>query len=119
MPSEPRTRITLLLPAPTTLPQHYLVHDVLTELANVCGGVTASQEIPPVFSGWWFNKETMAFDEDAILLIIADARVPQNSAALATYLDTLKRKAQRDFDQEIIWITTNQLERIATDDYVR
>jgi len=52
---EPRTRITLFLPAPVTLPQHFLVDEVLTALIEVCGGVTASQQFPAVFSGWWLK----------------------------------------------------------------
>ena len=35
MPREPRTRITLLLPAPTTQPEFLRLNDVLTELVQL------------------------------------------------------------------------------------
>ena len=42
MPIERRSRITLLLPAPTDLPEFLLLDDVLTELIQLCGGITVS-----------------------------------------------------------------------------
>jgi len=64
---EPRTRITLFLPAPVTLPQHFLVDEVLTALIEVCGGVTASQQFPAVFSGWWCQQD---FDQDVVWITV-------------------------------------------------
>lgn len=87
---ETRTRITLLLPAPFTLAQHNLVDEVFTELTQVCGGLTASSNFPPVFGGWWFDGTQVV--EDDILLILADAPTGPNDTDLINYLDNLKQQ---------------------------
>jgi hypothetical protein len=51
MPIERRSRITLLLPAATDLPEFLLVEDVLTELIQLCGGITVSSFGPSAFDG--------------------------------------------------------------------
>ena len=119
MPTEIRTRITLLLPAPTTYPQYLLVDTILTGLTQVCGGVTVSSDIPTVFTGWWWDMTARQVQHDANLLIIADAPVGIRSPSLTLYLDSLKRRAQQDFAQDVIWVTIHQVERIATDDYIK
>ncbi len=111
---ETRTRITLLLPAPTTLAQHYLVTDVFTELTQVCGGLTASSDIPPVFGGWWYDSVQVV--EDKILLIFADAPTVSTDPDLLKYLDGLKQQCQDDFVQDIIWITIEEINRITAGD---
>ena len=114
-----RTRTTLLLPAPSTFPQYLLVDSILTGLTQVCGGVTVSSDLPAVFSGWWWARTTGRVQQDANMLMIADAPVGLRSPNLTVYLDSLKRRAQQDFAQDIIWITIHSVERRDTDDYIK
>ena len=39
-------------------------------------------------------------------------------SALLAYLDRLKMRCQQDFGQDIVWLTINPVDRIATADYV-
>lgn len=116
MPRETRTRITLFLPAPTTRAQHFLVDAVLTELIQICGGVTASSENPSVFDGWWFDPGDQQVKTDANILILADAPFPPEASSLSAYLDSLKARCQRDFVQDLVWLTVYPIERITTYD---
>ena len=116
MPTESRTRITLLLPAPTNLDQFLLVDKILTGLVQVCGGVTVSTYLPPVFAGMWIDDANQTIKDDNIL-IVADAPTPLQN--LTTYLERVKLQCQQDFNQDIIWVTTHVVERITTDDFVR
>ncbi len=118
MPIESRTRITLFLPAPATLPQFFLVDAVLTELLQTCGGVTVSSDIPAAFTGFWLDN-TAQTQRDPNLLVVADAPVPLGDADLAVYLDALKPKCQQLFNQDIVWITVHQVSRVNTGDFVR
>lgn len=117
MPLETRTRITLLLPAPKTYPQYLLVDKVLSDLVQVCSGVTLSSDIPAVFRGRWYDSHTSSTVTDELLLIFADAPVPWDSPDLTYYLDRLKLRAQQEFSEDIIWITIHDVRRISTDDY--
>lgn len=116
MPAEQRTRITILLPAPTDLGQFLLLDKILTGLARVCGGVTVSSRLPAVFDGIWIDdsNQTVA---DANVIILADA--PTGLQNLTAYLERLKLHCQMDFNQDIAWVTTNPVERITTDDFVK
>ena len=118
MPIERRSRITLLLPAPTDLPEFLLLDDVLTELIQLCGGVTVSSVAPSAFDGWWVDDAGRTV-KDANILIFADVNAAPDSAALLAYLDRLKMRCQHDFGQDIVWLTINPIDRIATADYVR
>ena len=118
MPLETRTRITLLLPAPKTYPQYLLVDQVLTDLIRVCGGVSHSTDIPALFRGRWVDTQTQTTQHDDLLLIFGDVHVPFHSPNLAHFLDRLKVRAQRDFAQEIIWVTLHNVFRVATDDRI-
>jgi len=51
MPEEERSRILLLLPAPTTQAQYLLLNDVVSEFVEFCGGATVSSHFPAVFDG--------------------------------------------------------------------
>ena len=75
MPLATRTRITLLLPAPKTYPQYLLVDKVLSDLVQVCSGVTLSSDISTVFKGRWYDSHTSSIVTDALMLIFADAPV--------------------------------------------
>ena len=117
MPVEARTRITLVIPSPTTLPQFFLVEALLTELTRACGGVSASSYLPAVFEGWWLPAGgAQQIERGDITLIVADAPVPLGDTDLALYLDELKPRCQQDFGQDIIWITVHQVSRVTTDD---
>lgn len=117
MPTERRTRATILLPAPTNLGQFLLLDKILTGLTRACGGVTVSSHLPSVFDGWWIDDTTGNTARDENVVIMADAPAP--STNLVVYLERLKRQCQMDFNQDIVWVTINQIERIATDDGVR
>ena len=126
MPLETRTRITLLLPAPTTASQITFFNDALNELIDLCGGVTASPTGPgdaatgnPLFAGWWFDTETGQLVQDANVFIFGDAPLPSNDPELQDYLELLKLEWQHRFHQDIIWITLNEIQRVSKDDYVR
>jgi len=116
MPTELRSRITLLLPAPTTIQQHILVDAVLTDLIRLCDGVTVSAQAPPVFDGWWFDDAAEQVKGDKNLLILADAPMTPDSAPLLAYLDGLKLWCQRDFEQDLVWLTVHLVDRITTHD---
>jgi hypothetical protein len=118
MSVENRTRITMLLPAPTSLSQFLLIDEVVTHLLGTCGGITLSSDLPPAFSGVWVD-DTQVTQWESNLLIIADAPVSIGDADFALYLDRLKERAQRDFGQDIIWITIHPVSRVATSDFVR
>jgi len=115
MPRQTLTRITLFLPAPSTLRQHYLIDDVITDLVEFCKGATTSQQIPPVVSGYWLNLHGLV-EEDQNVLIIADAEQDIDDANLNSFFENLKFIAQIDFNQDLIWITLHKVERVATDD---
>jgi len=119
MPQETRTRVTLLLPKPESPAEFLLVDDVLTELIHLCGGITMSAEMPPMFNGKWINSLDGQVVSDEIWMIIADFAVPSSAPSLAAYLDRVKRDCQTGLDEEIIWITTEDIKRINTDDFVR
>ena len=87
MPLELRSRITLLLPAPMTLPQHFLVEGILTSLIDVCGGITVSSDLPPAFRGSWIKR---------------DGR--------------LKLRSQQAFNQDLVWVTVHEVQRITAYD---
>lgn len=117
MPVEARTRITLFLPAPTTLPQFYLVDSAITDLLDTCGGITVSSDVPAVFTGLWLSNNQTHKDEN--LLILADAPVSVGDTDFALWLDSFKLKCQREFGEDIIWITLHAITRVKTDDYVK
>ena len=116
MPVEARTRIAILLPAPTTFPLYLLVDQVLTDLTTFCGGATHSIDISPVFRGLWLDVITRTVKSNEIMLIFGDANVPRTSPGLQLFLDRLKLRCQRDFSQDIIWITVQDIYRVTTDD---
>jgi len=123
MPLEIRARITLLLPQPTTRRQHRFIDLVVSNFIRICGGVTLTLKglptgLPSIFSGWWLD-ENQQIKGDAILLIFADAPVSLQSPALIAHLERLKLGCQRAFDQDIVWTTIHQVERIATHDFLR
>lgn len=118
MPVERRSRITLLLPAPSDLPEFLLLDDVLSELIELCGGVTVSSLAPSVFDGWWVDEADRTV-KDANVLIFADVNAAPDSAALLAYLDRLKARCQQDFRQDIVWLTINPVDRVTTVDFVR
>ncbi len=118
MPIERRSRITLLLPAPADLPEFLLLDDVLTELIQLCGGITVSSLGPSAFDGWWVDVAGRTV-KDANVLILADVNAPPDASALLAYLDQLKMRCQQDFGQDIVWLTINPVDRITTADYVR
>jgi hypothetical protein len=124
---ETRTRITLLLPAPSTLPQFFLLDQVLDQLIAVCGGVTTSPTSGPslaaydssLFAGRWFDAHTGETVSDANVFIFGDAPLLPDDPVLHEYLDSLKVACQQDFEQDIIWITLHAVDRIADNDYLR
>ena len=117
MATERRSRITLLLPAPENPAEFIVLDEVLTELTRSCGGATASQITPTVFNGWWIDDGRV--HPDANILVISDSPLPHSDATLLAYLDSLKVRCQREFQESIVWITVHEVTRIATDDYVR
>ena len=92
---------------------------VLSELVQICGGVTASLEVPSVFMGRWFDASAQQTREDANVMVLADAPVPPERPGLVEYLETLKLRCQQDFVQDVIWMTIHGVGRIAANDYVR
>lgn len=115
MAREQRSRITLLLPAPRTQPEYLRIDTVLTQLIEICGGVTVSSLLPSVFDGWWIDGQRRTI-QDANVLILADALIAPDARALNEFLDNLKRTCQQDFGQDVIWLAVHPIERIATDD---
>lgn len=118
---EARARITLLLPTPATVPQFFLVDSLLDQLTAFCGGVTTSPIVPPQyqasFSGRWFDTQTGQTVTDANVFVFGDALIAHDAPELRAFLAKVKLASQREFEQDIIWITVNPLERIVDGDY--
>jgi len=119
MPLEPRTRIILILPAPTARQELKLVNKTLSYLLKLSGGLTATSSIPSSFDGWWLNPRTGKLEQEPTLLIIADVPRRLSDPKLLLALDKLKLRCQKDFFQKIIWLTLHEIQRVNTDDNVR
>ncbi len=118
MPRETRSRITILLPAPTAEAHFALLDRIITQVIQFCGGATVSSLQPVVFDGWWIDGAGQTVP-DANVMIIGDAPVDLDSQPLEMYLDDLKRRCQHDFNQDIVWITVMPVHRITTGDFHR
>jgi len=116
MPPQPLTRITILLPFPTTLEQYFVVNDVVESLAKFSGGVTSSLESEPQFRGSWYDEEDEEIKGDLNLLLFSDAPLAVNSE-LISYLEELKLDCQYRLQEKIIWITLHNVDRIVEGDY--
>jgi hypothetical protein len=114
---EVRSRITILLPAPETLPQFLLLNDVVTDFVKFCEGATVSSWQPHVWNGWWINERKGMTELDANVMLIGDSLALMTSRALAYYLEHLKRHCQEVFDQEIVWVTMHEITRVSEGDY--
>jgi len=121
MTVERRSRVTLLLPAPTTPEDFRAVDSILTDLIAVegGGGATATLQNPPVVEGWWYDAVPREVVRDANMLVFADVRAAVDSPALIAFLEALKLRAQRQMRQEIIWVTLHEIHRVATHDRER
>ena len=119
MPREIRTRILILLPIPKTLPQFYAVMDVIDELERTSGGVTRSDYYAPEIWGQWFDQWQGKRVEDELVLVISDDVAALDDPHLESHLEQIKIDAQIALNQDIIWITTDKIYRIATHDYVK
>lgn len=71
-----------------------------------------------MFDGWWLDGAGVTV-RDANVLITADVNVPTDDLDLLAYLDALKARCQRDFQQDIVWITVHPVDRVATGDFMR
>lgn len=116
MSLESRTRITLQLPAPATADQNLLVDAILADLIQLCGGVTATSSSPSVVDGWWLDIHNVPV-RDTNMLVLADAPLPPDDVDLLAFLDKLKLRCQREFSQDIIWVSVHRVERVSTDDF--
>jgi hypothetical protein len=97
------------------------VDEIIKELLDVCDGVTASLDIPSVFHGEWMRDSFTKVTDD-ILYIFTDAPFSLDDADLPNWLawlEDLKLRCQEIFDQDIIWMTLQRVERISADDYNR
>lgn len=118
MPSERRSRTTLLLPAPATLHELLLLDAIITELIQLAGGATVSSILPPVFDGWWLDGAGVIV-RDANVVLAADVSVPPDDEDLLAYLDALKLRCQREFEQDIVWMTLHSVNRVTTGDFMK
>jgi hypothetical protein len=117
---EKLTRILIILPAPTTFDAFMFVDDVVGELLHICDGVTVSLDIPPVFWGQWINRQTRHKVPDESMLVFSDAPFSLDDADLDDWIDwleDLKTWCQEKFNQSIIWMTLQRVDRIAAYDY--
>lgn len=119
MSNEIRTRIFILLPVPKTLPQFYAVLDVIDELERTSGGVTRSDYYAPEIWGQWFDQLQGKRVEDELVLLISDDVAALNDLHLESHLEQIKLDAQIALGQDIVWITTHEVRRLATHDYVK
>ena len=115
--TENRTRITLFLPAPTKPEHHKLINRAFTRLIKICQGFTSSTRAPSSFEGVWFDSTTNQLVVDQIVLILADAPFSMFDTDFLNRLKRMKLKLQRDFDQQIIWLTVQSVERISANDF--
>jgi hypothetical protein len=121
MPIESRTRITLILPLPFLLREFFLLNAVLTDLTQLCGGISTTSMFwhpgkDPVIQGWWYDSNKRKTVEDSNVLVFGDVLLSATDDLLQDYLDHLKATCQEDFEQDIVWITLHQVERITTAD---
>ena len=113
---ESRTRIIVLVPFPRTYTQFLIAEKVISDLMQLCGGVTYSDQYSPVFEGRWYNPRTSRTVSDPHVLVWGDARIRIFDPALEYYLSRLKRQLQHDFNQELAWITAHEILRLTTHD---
>ncbi len=108
------TRITIVLPLPLSPEHSRATRRILNELVSFCGGVTFS---PPEssFSGIW-EEDSGHHEHAQRMLIIADAPLPIDDPLLNAYLDYTKLRCQREFYEQIIWMTVQSIYRISTYD---
>ena len=118
---QPLTRITLLIPTPKTASEFLLIDSLIEELCEVCGGVTASLQTPPVFSGVWLDTQEVLIS-DNIMHIFADAPFLMDDPDIDFWLDWLeglKLWYQEQLNQDVIWITLTPIYRITPYDNQR
>ena len=119
MPNEIRTRIFILLPIPKTLPQFYAILDVVDELERTSGGVTRTDYYTAKLWGQWFDQLQGKRVEDDLVLLISDDVAALNDPHLESHLAQIKLDAQIALGEDIVWITTQVVHRIAAHDYVK
>lgn len=118
MTFEKRSRIVLVLPAPTTFPTFLMVDRIVDSIREFCGGCSATLDIPPVVKGRWYNMRRHQTVYDYVITVFGDADVDIDDPDLWRRLNEIKREAQSDLKEEIIWITAHEVRRAAEEDFV-
>ena len=77
-----------------------------SELRKRFGGVTSTQRQFPLQGAWHFGEDV--FEERVVVFTMMDFR-DQPEAALLKYLDRLKERLMKKFDQLEILITVQEL----------
>jgi hypothetical protein len=113
MPSEPRTRITIALPAPSAddLTRILVLDTVLTELKQICGRVISTPYQATPFDIRWVKRRPWEDMKTKIVLIIADAPIPTNDVGLIEYLEDRQAQWESDFGRRV-HITVHGVYRI-------
>jgi hypothetical protein len=115
---EKRSRIVLILPAPKTYLVFLVVDRIVDSIREFCGGCSETLDIPPVVKGRWYNKRTQQTVYDDVITVFGDADIDIDDPDLWQRLNQIKREAQRDLKEEIIWITAHEVRRAAEEDYL-
>ena len=103
------TRITIFVPI-TRQSKRYIDH-FLRKLSGDFGGFTISRYSfrDSVFLGGWVNKNKLIKDNVALLMVDTS----KTRQKVKPYLRLLKLEMEKKFKEELVWITTQNIERIA------
>jgi hypothetical protein len=102
------TRITIFIP----ITQHSKGHIdyFLRKLADNFGGFTISRYRlrESLFLGGWVNKKQLV--KDSIAMLMVDTSKAKRK--VKAYLRVLKLEMEQKFKEELVWITTQNIEQI-------
>lgn len=85
-------------------------------MATTFGNVRVSGLDSTVFAEYFEDAVSSVVCREENLLIISDAQLPPDDRSLLGYLDALKLACQRDFNDEPVWLTLTEIQRVTTYD---
>ncbi|MGI8407481.1 MAG: hypothetical protein ACR2L3_03125 [Actinomycetota bacterium] len=115
MPTEPRVRVSPLLPVYSAAEKD-AANAVIVALTDQFGGCTVSSTEPPTFRGYWIDPDGLVI-RDEVSLATVDVGDDQLGSSTLTRLEDLKRLVFRLYEdagspQQEVWLTTHQILRV-------
>jgi hypothetical protein len=115
---EKRARIVMILPVPKAYPMFLTIDHIIDELLDLSDGSSETLDFPHVVNGRWYNMRTYQMVHNNVMVVFGDADIDIDDPDLWRRLNQIKREAQYDLKEEIIWITAHEVRRVAEDDFV-